>query len=164
MSAERRKRAEVLESEAKKESAINVAEGQKESRIRIASAEAQSVVMLAEAEAQRIKIVGEAMSTAEGSEAVNFSIAESYVRAYEKMAKETTTLIMPQNVSDVSSMVSTAIATYAGIHKNPGMGGNGRKAVVGSPVKRSGQSAGKQHNRVSSNDFYRDANSYTTRV
>jgi len=121
MSAERRKRAEVLESEAKKESAINVAEGQKESRIRIASAEAQSVVMLANAEAQRIKIVGEAMSTAEGREAVNFSIAEGYVRAYENMAKETTTLIVPQNVSDVSTMVSTAMTTYAGIHKNPGM-------------------------------------------
>jgi len=37
------------------------------------------------------------------------------------MAKDTTTLIVPNNVSDVSSMVSTALSTYSGISKNPGI-------------------------------------------
>merc|ERR1712035_268037 len=76
---------------------------------------------LAEAEARRIKIVGEAMASEDGKEAVSFQIAEGYVKAYEKMAKDTTTLIVPNNVSDVSSMVSTALSTYSGISKTPGM-------------------------------------------
>merc|ERR1739847_75246 len=59
MSAERKKRAEVLESEAKKQSAINIAEGEKEAIIGKATAQAQATILKAEAEAKRIKIVGE---------------------------------------------------------------------------------------------------------
>ena len=120
MSAERKKRAEVLESEARKQSAINIAEGEKEAIIRKATAEAQAKILLAEAEAKKIKIVGEAMASEDGKEAINFQIAEGYVEAYGNMAKETTTLIVPNNVSDISSMVSTALSTYSGIKKNPG--------------------------------------------
>jgi len=124
MVAERKKRAEILESQAKKQAAINIADGEKESIIRIANAEAEAKKVLATAEAERIRIVGEAMKSAEGKEAVQFQIAEGYVKAYEKLAKESTTLLIPQNAGDVAGMVSTALGTYRGITKNPGIGTN----------------------------------------
>merc|ERR1712066_804933 len=115
MSAERKKRAEVLESEAKKESAINIAEGEKEARIRTAKAEAAAILALADAKAESIKIIGEAMSSEAGKEAVKLQVAEGYINAYGNLAKKSTTLIVPQNVSDVSSMVGTAMSTWNGL-------------------------------------------------
>ncbi|MXX08320.1 MAG: paraslipin [Synechococcus sp. SB0673_bin_10] len=64
MTAERNKRATVLNSEAEKESAINVARGRAEALVLDAEAKARNVVLDAEARAQEQKLLAEAQGQA----------------------------------------------------------------------------------------------------
>lgn len=64
MTAERNKRAAVLNSEAEKESAINVARGRAEALVLNAEAKARNVVLDAEARAQEQKLLAEAKGQA----------------------------------------------------------------------------------------------------
>ncbi|KAJ3351717.1 hypothetical protein HDU83_008744 [Entophlyctis luteolus] len=113
VSAERRKRAEILESEGARQSAINVAEGRKQSMIleseaekatqmNIAQGEAASITMKAVATAEAISEVSKAIR-ANGSyaqDAVSLSVAERYIESFGKIAKEGTTVVVPSNVGD----------------------------------------------------------------
>lgn len=61
MTAERQRRAEILEAEGKKASAVLTAQGERDARIMQAEGEATAVIRKAEAEAQAIKIIKEAI-------------------------------------------------------------------------------------------------------
>ncbi|HJV07228.1 MAG TPA: band-7 C-terminal domain-containing protein, partial [Chromobacteriaceae bacterium] len=52
----------------------------------------------------------ESIQTQGGLEAVNLKVAEQYVSAFGKLAKENNTIILPANVADVSSLVATAMS------------------------------------------------------
>ena len=128
VTAERTKRAEILDSEAQRQSAINVAEGQKESTILAsealrmesinkASGEAEAVRLLANATAERINILAKAMQGQQANEAVSLSVAEKYVGAFEKLAKQGTTVVVPANLGDIASMITSGLATYNNITK-----------------------------------------------
>jgi hypothetical protein len=43
-------------------------------------------------------------------EAVNLKVAEQYVNAFGNLAKQGTTLIVPGNLADMSSMIASALA------------------------------------------------------
>ncbi|XP_037121546.1 stomatin-like protein 2, mitochondrial [Syngnathus acus] len=126
--AERKKRATVLESEGMRESAINVAEGQKQAQILAsegekaeqinqAAGEAQAVLAKAEAKAKAIRLLSDALAEQNGNAAASLSVAEQYVLAFSKLAKESNTVLLPSNAGDVSSMVTQAMAVYGTLAK-----------------------------------------------
>ena len=121
MQAEREKRAVILESEGRKQSVINIAEGQKErvvlesealklQQINQAEGEASAIRAVAEATAESIQLVAQAIQSNGGMEAVQYKVAEQYIGEFGKIAKETNTLILPANLTDVSSLVATALS------------------------------------------------------
>ncbi|RKP08742.1 hypothetical protein THASP1DRAFT_4171, partial [Thamnocephalis sphaerospora] len=118
VSAERSKRAEILESEGARQSAINVAEGRKQStilaseavraeQINRATGEAEAILLRARATAQGIEAVANAIrNTPGGSDAVSLNVAERYVDAFGQLAKKGTTVVVPATTSNVSGMVA----------------------------------------------------------
>ncbi|KAK0707366.1 SPFH domain/Band 7 family protein [Lasiosphaeris hirsuta] len=125
VTAERSKRAEILESEGQRQSAINIAEGQKQSAILASEAnqaelvnqakgEAEAILMRATATAAGIDAVAGSITkggdSAQG--AVSLSVAEKYVDAFGKLAKEGTAVVVPGNVGDIGGMIATALSVY----------------------------------------------------
>ena len=120
ITAEREKRALIASSEGRKQEQINIAtgekaaaiaksEGDKQSQINNAQGEAAAVLTVAQATAEAIRKVAEAIQSPGGMEAVNLKVAERYVDAFGNLAKAGNTLIVPANLSDVSSLISTAM-------------------------------------------------------
>lgn len=125
VTAERSKRAEILDSEGQRQSAINIAEGRKQSvilasealrseQINMASGEAEAILLKAKATAAGIEAVAQAIASGEESAqgAVSLSVAEKYVDAFGKLAKEGTAVVVPGNVGDIGSMIASAMAVY----------------------------------------------------
>ncbi|KAF1579373.1 Stomatin-like protein 2, mitochondrial, partial [Eudyptes moseleyi] len=127
--AERRKRATVLESEGTRESAINVAEGQKQAQIlaseaekaeqinKAAGREANAMLVKARAKAEAIQLLAAALAQQHGSAAASLSVAEQYVSAFSKLAKDSNTLLLPANTGDVTNMVAQALGIYTALSK-----------------------------------------------
>ncbi len=122
MRAEREKRAEIARSEGEKQALINraaaeraeaiaLSEGEKMKRINEAEGRAQEILKVAEATAEGIRQVGQALAEPGGHEAANLDVAKNYLNQFGKLAKENNTMILPGNLTDVSSMVATAMAT-----------------------------------------------------
>jgi len=118
--AERRKRAEILESEGQRQADINIAEGKKQSIILEAEGEATSTKQKAEATQQAIDMVAQAMASSGGQNAVQLRVAEQYINAFGNLAKEGNTLVLPANTADPSSMIAQALTLYKGINGNTG--------------------------------------------
>jgi regulator of protease activity HflC (stomatin/prohibitin superfamily) len=119
MRAEREKRAVVLASEGERDAKINQAEGQKQQVIKaseanrqqqINEAEGQSAAILAvaTATAEGLRRVAGAVSGQGGPEAMQLRIGEEYLRQFGKIAKESTTVVIPGNLSDLASVVAMA--------------------------------------------------------
>ncbi|XP_021107149.1 stomatin-like protein 2, mitochondrial isoform X1 [Heterocephalus glaber] len=126
--AERRKRATVLESEGTRESAINVAEGKKQAQILASEAEkaeqinqaageASAVLAKAKAKAEAIRIVAAALTQHNGDAAASLTVAEQYVSAFSKLAKDSNTVLLPSNPGDITSMVAQAMGIYGALTK-----------------------------------------------
>uniref|UniRef100_A0A1I7Z987 PHB domain-containing protein n=1 Tax=Steinernema glaseri TaxID=37863 RepID=A0A1I7Z987_9BILA len=121
--ADRKKRAAILESEGQRDAAINVAEGEKQARIlrseahmreKINEAEGQkrAVELNAEARMRALEMVASSLNKEGGQNAASLTVAEQYVSAFKSLAKDTNTVIVPQNVSDVNGMVAQAMTVY----------------------------------------------------
>jgi regulator of protease activity HflC (stomatin/prohibitin superfamily) len=128
VTAERSKRAEILDSEGQRQSAINIAEGQKQSvilaseaeraeRINQAAGEAQAIELRASATARGIESVAKAIRDGEqhAHSAVSLSVAEKYVDAFSKLAREGTAVVVPGNVGDMGGMIASAMSVYGKI-------------------------------------------------
>ena len=122
MKAEREKRAEIAKSEGERQSMINRAEGEraeaiarsegeKMRRINEAEGQAQEILKVAEATAEGLRRVAEALSGPGGQDAANLEVAKKYLDQFGKLAKENNTMILPANLTDVSSMVATVMTT-----------------------------------------------------
>jgi regulator of protease activity HflC (stomatin/prohibitin superfamily) len=121
MRAEREKRAVVLTSEGQRDAAINTAEGEKQQVIKASEAarqrqineaegQASAILAVANATAEGIKKVAAATQSPGGFQAVQLRVAESYIEQFGQLAKQTNTLILPASVSDVASMIATALS------------------------------------------------------
>jgi regulator of protease activity HflC (stomatin/prohibitin superfamily) len=119
MRAEREKRAVVLTSEGERDAKINQAEGDKQRVIKASEAtkqqqineadgQAAAILAVATATAEGLRRVGGALSESGGIEAMQLRIGEEYVRQFGKLAKDSTTLVVPGNLSDLASVVSMA--------------------------------------------------------
>lgn len=124
VSAERSKRAEILESEGHRQSAINKAEGEKQSTILASEAikmenvnkaagEAEAILMRAKASSEGIRRIAEAIQqTPGGSEAVSLQVAEKYVDAFGKLAKESNTVVVPADIGNFGSLIASGMGIY----------------------------------------------------
>lgn len=125
ITAEREKRALIAASEGRKQEQINIAtgereafmqrsEGEKQSQINMAQGEAEAIKAVAEATAEAIRKVAEAIELPDGMNAVNLKVAEKYVEAFANVAKEGTTLILPNNLADMGSTIAAAMTVIKG--------------------------------------------------
>lgn len=101
--------AEIKKSEGEAQAAINESQGQKIAQINRAEGEAEALRLVAQASADAIATIASAIKQPGGQEAVNLKVAEQYVEAFSKLAKENNTLIMPANVADIGSLVSAGM-------------------------------------------------------
>ena len=121
ITAEREKRALIAASEGRKQEQINIATGQREAAIQKSEGERQAAINTAQGEAEALRLVadatahalttvGTAIATPGGLEAVNLKVAEQYVDAFAKLAKEGNTLLLPANAGDIAGTVATALS------------------------------------------------------
>jgi regulator of protease activity HflC (stomatin/prohibitin superfamily) len=124
MRAEREKRALILTSEGQRDAAINTAEGQKQQVIKSSEAtrqqhineaegQAAAIRAVAAATAEGLRAVATAIRTDGGMEAVQLRVAEQYVAQFGNIAKGTNTVVVPATVSDVASMIATAMKVFS---------------------------------------------------
>ena len=120
MRAEREKRAVILTSEGVRDAAINTAEGEKQQTIKASEAnkqqqineaegEAAAILAVATATAEGIRRVAEATRLPGGAEAIQLKVAEQYIAEFGKVIHNADTIILPANVADVASMITTAM-------------------------------------------------------
>ncbi len=120
ITAEREKRAVIATSEGKRQQEINVAdgqrqaailasEGQKQSAVNKAQGEAAAIQLVADATANAVKVVASAVASPGGMDAANLKVAGQYIEAFANLAKESNTVIIPSNVSDVAGVVASAM-------------------------------------------------------
>jgi regulator of protease activity HflC (stomatin/prohibitin superfamily) len=120
MRAEREKRAVVLTSEGERDAKINQAEGEKQrvikeseankqQQINEAQGQAEAILAVATATAEGLRRVGESLAGKGGIEAMQLRVAEEYMKQFGQLANEaSSTLIVPANLSDISSMIALA--------------------------------------------------------
>eukprot|EP01018_Ginkgo_biloba_P011826 Gb_29073 [translate_table: standard] len=127
--AERRKRAQVLESEGERQANINIADGKKSSvileseaammdQVNRARGEAEAILARAEATAKGIAMLSDSIKASGGIEAASLRIAEQYIQAFSKIAKEGTTMLLPSNAANPASMMAQALSIYKSLISN----------------------------------------------
>jgi regulator of protease activity HflC (stomatin/prohibitin superfamily) len=121
ITAEREKRALIAASEGRRQEQINIAtgereafiarsEGEKQAVINEAQGEAAAITAVADATAQAIERIANAIRQPGGDQAVQLKVAEKAVEAYSRVAdKSSTTLIVPGNMTEVSSLIASAM-------------------------------------------------------
>ena len=135
MKAEREKRAEIARSEGEKQAILNraegdrgeaiyLSEGEKIKRVNEAEGRALEILKVAEATAEGIRQVAEALSAPGGKEAANLEVAKQYLTEFGKLAKENNTMIVPGNLTDMSSMIASAMATFQHVQQERGAAGD----------------------------------------
>ncbi len=128
ITAEREKRAVVAASEGKKLEQINLATGEKEAAIaksegekaaaiNRAEGEAAATLAMANATAEALRKVAEATQSPGGMNAVNLQVAEKYVEAFANIAQKGTTLVVPSNFGDMTSLVASAMKIMDGVKR-----------------------------------------------
>lgn len=121
MRAEREKRATILTSEAVRDAAINQAEGQKQMVIKVSEAkrqqqineaegEGEAILTVAKATAESIERVAIAIQNPGGRDAVQLRIAEQWITEFGKLARTNNTMIVPANLTDLTSIIASATA------------------------------------------------------
>ncbi|CAH1761480.1 11808_t:CDS:10 [Entrophospora sp. SA101] len=130
VSAERSKRASILESEGQRQAAINVAEGSKQSvilaseaqkseQINRAIGEAEAILLRAKATAEGIRQISNAINeSSRGTDAVTLTVAERYVDAFAQLAKKGNTIIVPASAGDAGSMIAQALSIFQTVSKS----------------------------------------------
>ena len=123
VAADRQKRATILESEGQRQSQINIAEGEKEKtvlsseasyrdQVNRAKGEAEAILSVAEATSKSISILAKSIQNKGGNEAVSLRIAEQYIDAFSKLAKESNTILLPSNIENPSNFISQATTVF----------------------------------------------------
>ena len=129
MRAEREKRAVVLTSEGERDAKINEAEGEKQrvikeseaakqQQINEAQGEAEAILAVATATSKGLYRVAQSLVVDGGESAMQLRIAEAYITQFGNLAREGNTLVVPSNLTDLSSMI--ALATTIAKKEPPG--------------------------------------------
>mmetsp|Transcript_137315 Transcript_137315/g.342386 ORF Transcript_137315/g.342386 Transcript_137315/m.342386 type:complete len:458 (+) Transcript_137315:90-1463(+) len=133
--AERRRRAEVLQSEGDRQSEVNLAQGKRQAAILQAEGDAQAILERAKATAEGIRVLSGAISGSQGGDkAAALRVAEQWVGAWKEMARSSNTIVVPANPGDASSMIATAMGIYRQVGGENGLGGSGVGPASGIPA------------------------------
>jgi regulator of protease activity HflC (stomatin/prohibitin superfamily) len=131
ITAEREKRALIAASEGRRQEQINIAtgereafiarsEGEKQAAINNAQGEAAAITEVANATALAIERIAQAIRTDGGEAAVQLKVAEKAVEAFARVAADAnTTLIVPGNMTEVSSLIGSAMKMIKTAQANP---------------------------------------------
>ena len=144
MRAEREKRAVILASEGDRDAKINESQGSRDANINEAEGEkqrvikaseavrtqqineaqgqAEAIVTVAAATADGLSRIAQSVSVTGGMDAMRLRIAEQYIAQFGQLAKESNTLVVPANLSDLASMLTLASTIVKG---NDAMSGSG---------------------------------------
>jgi len=144
MKAERVKRAQILESEGDRQAAINRAEGnkasvvlaaeaEKEEQVLMAQGEALALVAVADAKAKALKMIGDAANTDGGQKAIQLELATKAIQAKEKIAKESSIILLPDGSSNAASLVAESMAIIQKISNNNGSSEDKKETYIGVP-------------------------------
>ncbi|KAG7193424.1 uncharacterized protein KQ657_000842 [Scheffersomyces spartinae] len=129
VSAERSKRAEILESEGNRQSKINISEGERQSiilasegrkqeQINRAQGEAEQIMLKSTATAEGLKLIAKAIETTPGGkDAVSLQVAQDYIKEFGKLAKETNTVIIPSNLGDMGNFMASGLSIFKQLNK-----------------------------------------------
>lgn len=120
ITAEREKRAIIARSEGQRQQQINTSEGQQRQEINIADGrkqaeilraegEARAIALVAAASAEAIRTIAAAISEAGGIEAMQMQLARDYIERWGNLAKQGTTLIVPADLGNIGTLVTTAL-------------------------------------------------------
>jgi regulator of protease activity HflC (stomatin/prohibitin superfamily) len=136
ITAEREKRALIAASEGRRQEQINIAtgeratgereafiarsEGEKQAEINNAQGEAAAITAVAEATAGAIRQIAAAIREPGGEQAVQLKVAERAVDAFSQLAQKNNTMIVPGNMSEVSTLVASAMALMRSPASHPG--------------------------------------------
>lgn len=123
MRAEREKREKIALSEGDRQAKINRAEGDKQEavkksegeRVRMeneAKGKATAILEVAMATAQGIREVSRAINEPGGKDAVSMQIATDWIQSFAKLAKESNSMIVPTNVTDLASVTAILKNAY----------------------------------------------------
>ncbi|VAH86964.1 unnamed protein product [Triticum turgidum subsp. durum] len=112
--AERKKRAQILESEGAMMENANKAKG-----------EAEAILARSQATAEGIRMVSESFKTEGSTEAASLRIAEQYIRAFSELARSTNTMLLPSDAGNPGTMIAQALQIYNHTYK--------QKLTLGSP-------------------------------
>ncbi|XP_019430978.1 PREDICTED: stomatin-like protein 2, mitochondrial [Lupinus angustifolius] len=127
--AERKKRAQILESEGERQAHINIADGKRSSVILASEAarmdqvnraigEAEAILAKAKATAEGLAVVSQSLKENGGPEAASLRIAEQYIQAFSNIAKEGTTMLLPSSASNPANMMAQALTMYKSLVGN----------------------------------------------
>uniref|UniRef100_M4CFN4 Band 7 domain-containing protein n=1 Tax=Brassica campestris TaxID=3711 RepID=M4CFN4_BRACM len=130
--AERKKRAQILESEGERQAHINIADGKKRSvileseaakinQVNRASGEAEAIIARAQATARGLTMLSQSLNETGGVEAASMRIAEQYIQAFGNIAKEGTTMLLPSSAANPANMIAQALTMYKSLVPNGGI-------------------------------------------
>ncbi|MFW7380583.1 MAG: SPFH domain-containing protein [Oligoflexus sp.] len=125
VTAERERRATIAQSEGIRQSLINTSEGQKaeminhsegEQRRLINQAEgrAQEILAIAKATAESLEKIGSAISLPGGQEAVQLELAERYLNKVGGVAKASTQVVLPADITDLDGLLQRLQSSLTG--------------------------------------------------
>ncbi len=131
ITAEREKRALIAASEGRRQEQINIAtgereafiarsEGEKQAEINKAQGEAAAIATVAEASAEAIRKIAAAIQSPGGEQAVQLKVAEKAVDAYAQLAQKNNTMIVPGNMTEVATLVGSAMSLMRGVGPSAG--------------------------------------------
>ncbi len=125
MTAEREKRADILESDGikksqinhsmgEKQEAINYSLGERQSKVNRAEGQAKAIEIVAEAQAEGLKLVGAAINTPNGKTAVSMRIFQQYMGQLNNILSTTETTVLPLPEAELNSILQTIIPAIKG--------------------------------------------------
>ncbi|KAF7051772.1 hypothetical protein CFC21_059976 [Triticum aestivum] len=122
--AERKKRAQILESEGFVLFSSLVPGAMMENANK-AKGEAEAILARSQATAEGIRMVSESFKTEGSTEAASLRIAEQYIRAFSELARSTNTMLLPSDAGNPGTMIAQALQIYNHTYK--------QKLTLGSP-------------------------------
>lgn len=120
--AEREKRQEIIKAEGDRQAQQTRAEGQAFDIERQASANAKAIKLGADAQAYAIIKIAEALRSDMGRESVQIDLAKGYFETLSKLGEKSRLIMIPEDASDVSKMITRATSVASDILGGMGLG------------------------------------------
>ena len=77
----------------------------------------EAEAMLAIAGAKGIELAAISIEKTDGEKAITLKLAEQYTQVCSDLAKETNTILLPENTGDTGAMVAQALSVFNSIQK-----------------------------------------------